>query len=146
MICPKILTSLTHSYYRHPIHREVIVTPPTIHREVIVTPHPPYTGKSLLPHPPYTGKSLLPPPAIHREVIVTPTHLTQGSHCYPHPPYTGKYHCYSTHHTGKPLFAGSSTINQIDKIMCCIAPPSRHDVQSIQSPYATSILSQVGRR
>ncbi|XP_065889515.1 extracellular signal-regulated kinase 2-like isoform X2 [Dysidea avara] len=48
--------------------------------------------------------------------------------------------------SGKPLFAGSSTINQIDKIMCCIAPPSRHDVQSIQSPYATSILSQVGRR
>jgi len=44
------------------------------------------------------------------------------------------------------MFAGSSTINQIDKIMFCIAPPTRHDLESIQSPYAASILSQIGRR
>eukprot|EP00058_Branchiostoma_floridae_P008094 XP_002593582.1 hypothetical protein BRAFLDRAFT_88155 [Branchiostoma floridae] len=43
---------------------------------------------------------------------------------------------------GKPLFPGSSTINQIEKIMASIEPPNRQDVSSIQSAYGASILEK----
>uniref|UniRef100_A0A158R406 Mitogen-activated protein kinase n=1 Tax=Syphacia muris TaxID=451379 RepID=A0A158R406_9BILA len=37
---------------------------------------------------------------------------------------------------GKPLFPGTSTINQIERIMETIAKPSDSDIRSIDSPYA----------
>ncbi|CAH1253187.1 extracellular signal-regulated kinase 2-like [Branchiostoma lanceolatum] len=43
---------------------------------------------------------------------------------------------------GKPLFPGSSTINQIEKIMASIEQPNRQDVSSIQSAYGASILEK----
>ncbi|KAI8482263.1 Mitogen-activated protein kinase 15 [Branchiostoma belcheri] len=47
---------------------------------------------------------------------------------------------------GKPLFPGSSTINQIEKIMASIEPPNRQDVSSIQSAYGASILEKAAVR
>ena len=44
---------------------------------------------------------------------------------------------------GKPLYPGSSTINQIDRIMSTLPPPSKQDVQCIRSPYAKAILDQI---
>ena len=52
----------------------------------------------------------------------------------------------SPSHAGKPLFAGTSTMNQIDKIMTCVPHPSRTDVESLHSPYAQPILDQLTRR
>ncbi|BFZ16465.1 hypothetical protein BsWGS_19504 [Bradybaena similaris] len=50
---------------------------------------------------------------------------------------------------GKPLFPGSSTLNQIERIMASIPPPSRADVDSLKSSYGASVLdkaaSAVGR-
>lgn len=43
----------------------------------------------------------------------------------------------------KPLYPGSSTINQLDRIMSTLPPPSRQDVESIKSPYAKAILDQI---
>ncbi|CAG5132163.1 unnamed protein product [Candidula unifasciata] len=50
---------------------------------------------------------------------------------------------------GKPLFPGSSTLNQIERIMASIPPPSRADIESLKSAYGASVLdkaaSAVGR-
>jgi len=50
---------------------------------------------------------------------------------------------------GKPLFPGSSTLNQIERIMGSIPPPSRTDIDSLKSSYGASVLekaaSAVGR-
>ncbi|XP_067937684.1 extracellular signal-regulated kinase 2-like [Watersipora subatra] len=43
---------------------------------------------------------------------------------------------------GKPLFPGSSTLNQIEKIMASIPPPTHEDVESIKSSYGASILEK----
>jgi mitogen-activated protein kinase 15 len=47
---------------------------------------------------------------------------------------------------GKPLYPGSSTINQLDRIMSTLPPPSKEDVQSINSPYAKAVLAQIVQR
>jgi len=47
---------------------------------------------------------------------------------------------------GKPLFPGSSTLNQIEKIMSVINRPSRADIDSIQSEYGHSILERASAR
>ena len=47
---------------------------------------------------------------------------------------------------GRPLFAGSSTLNQIERIMYHLPPPPRSDIEALQSPYADSLLKQVPRR
>lgn len=47
---------------------------------------------------------------------------------------------------GKPLFPGTSTINQIEKIMSVLPPPSRSDIEAVRSPYAAAILAQIPRR
>lgn len=47
---------------------------------------------------------------------------------------------------GKPLFPGSSTINQIEKIMTYIADPSREDIDSIRSAYGASVLEKASSR
>ncbi|XP_076104446.1 extracellular signal-regulated kinase 2-like isoform X3 [Mytilus galloprovincialis] len=47
---------------------------------------------------------------------------------------------------GKPLFPGSSTINQIEKIMTYIAEPCREDIDSIKSAYGASVLEKAASR
>lgn len=44
---------------------------------------------------------------------------------------------------GKPLFPGTSTINQIEKILSVIAPPSNEDVVSIKSDYGGSVIQRM---
>uniref|UniRef100_A0A1X7U0H7 Uncharacterized protein n=1 Tax=Amphimedon queenslandica TaxID=400682 RepID=A0A1X7U0H7_AMPQE len=46
-------------------------------------------------------------------------------------------------HISRPLYPGSSTINQLNRIMSTLPPPSRQDVESIKSPYAKAILDQI---
>ena len=43
---------------------------------------------------------------------------------------------------GKPLFPGSSTLNQLERIMAAIEKPSRADIDSIQSHYGASLLDK----
>ncbi|KAK7086136.1 Mitogen-activated protein kinase 15 [Halocaridina rubra] len=43
---------------------------------------------------------------------------------------------------GKPMFPGSSTIDQIERIMAVIAPPSREDLHIISSQYASGLLNK----
>lgn len=47
---------------------------------------------------------------------------------------------------GKPLFPGTSTLNQIERIMSTIPKPSRVEVDSIKSEYGHSILERAGLR
>lgn len=44
--------------------------------------------------------------------------------------------------SGKPLFAGTSTLNQLDIILNSIEKPSQQDVQAINAPYATGVLDR----
>ncbi|KAI0225886.1 Mitogen-activated protein kinase 15, partial [Lamellibrachia satsuma] len=43
---------------------------------------------------------------------------------------------------GKPLFPGSSTLNQIERIMATIDMPTAEDVRSIQSAYGDTVLEK----
>jgi len=43
---------------------------------------------------------------------------------------------------GKPLFPGTSTLNQLERIMSHIDRPSRQDIDSIQSHYGASLLDK----
>lgn len=46
---------------------------------------------------------------------------------------------------GKPIFPGNSTMNQLDRILEVTGMPSPVDIESIQSPFATSMLeNQLG--
>ncbi|CAP38066.2 Protein CBG21144 [Caenorhabditis briggsae] len=47
---------------------------------------------------------------------------------------------------GRALFPGSSTINQIERIMNTITKPSRQDIASIGSHYAASVLEKMPQR
>ncbi|KAK3600390.1 hypothetical protein CHS0354_016006 [Potamilus streckersoni] len=47
---------------------------------------------------------------------------------------------------GKPLFPGSSTLNQIEKIMAGIPAPTREDIESIRSAYGSSVLEKASIR
>ncbi|KAM4605808.1 mitogen-activated protein kinase 15 [Discoglossus pictus] len=47
---------------------------------------------------------------------------------------------------GKPLFPGTSTINQIERIMSLIPPPSQEDILSLKSEYGMSVVSKMGSR
>nr|XP_033788911.1 mitogen-activated protein kinase 15 isoform X2 [Geotrypetes seraphini] len=44
---------------------------------------------------------------------------------------------------GKPLFTGTSTINQIEKIMSVIPAPSPEDILAINSDYGASVISRM---
>ncbi|XP_030046024.1 mitogen-activated protein kinase 15-like [Microcaecilia unicolor] len=44
---------------------------------------------------------------------------------------------------GKPLFTGTSTINQIEKIMSVIPAPSPEDILAIKSDYGASVVSRM---
>ena len=47
---------------------------------------------------------------------------------------------------GKPLFPGSSTLNQIEKIMSVIPRPTKQDIDAIKSEYGHSILDRAAMR
>ncbi|XP_040190278.1 mitogen-activated protein kinase 15 [Rana temporaria] len=47
---------------------------------------------------------------------------------------------------GKPLFPGTSTINQIERIMNVIPPPSQEDVLAIKSQYGASVIGRMNGR
>jgi len=47
---------------------------------------------------------------------------------------------------GKPLFPGSSTLNQIERIMSVIPRPTKADIDSIHSEYGHSILERASLR
>jgi len=44
---------------------------------------------------------------------------------------------------GKPLFPGTSTLNQIERIMSTIPTPNRQDIDSIKSSYSQSVLERM---
>ncbi|CAL8293649.1 unnamed protein product [Merluccius merluccius] len=44
---------------------------------------------------------------------------------------------------GKALFPGTSTINQVEKILSAIAHPSPEDIQSIKSEYGASVIQRM---
>lgn len=44
---------------------------------------------------------------------------------------------------GKPIFPGTSTLDQIEKIMTIIPTPSRQDIDSIKSQYSSSVLDRM---
>jgi len=44
---------------------------------------------------------------------------------------------------GKPIFPGTSTMNQLDKIMEVTGIPSQEDIESIQSPFAGTMLESI---
>ena len=46
----------------------------------------------------------------------------------------------------KPLFPGSSTLNQIERIMQSIEHPSKEDIDSIQSTYGASVLEKATKK
>ncbi|XP_003700809.1 mitogen-activated protein kinase 15 isoform X2 [Megachile rotundata] len=43
---------------------------------------------------------------------------------------------------GKPLFPGSSTINQVERIMATLPPPSREDLIAVCAGYGTNLLEK----
>ncbi|XP_006619718.1 mitogen-activated protein kinase 15-like isoform X1 [Apis dorsata] len=43
---------------------------------------------------------------------------------------------------GKPLFPGSSTINQVERIMATLPPPTREDLISVSAGYGTNLLEK----
>ena len=45
--------------------------------------------------------------------------------------------------TGKPIFAGTSTVNQLEKIIECTGKPTKDDLESVASPYAATMLDSV---
>ena len=47
---------------------------------------------------------------------------------------------------GKPLFPGSSTLNQIERIISTVDPPTYEDIESIQSPYGASVLEKASKK
>ncbi|XP_075705567.1 mitogen-activated protein kinase 15 isoform X2 [Rhinoderma darwinii] len=47
---------------------------------------------------------------------------------------------------GKPLFPGTSTINQIERIMSLIPAPSPEDILAIKSEYGSSVISRMNSR
>ncbi|KAM4028438.1 mitogen-activated protein kinase 15 isoform 1-T2 [Anomaloglossus baeobatrachus] len=47
---------------------------------------------------------------------------------------------------GKPLFPGTSTINQIERIMSVIPAPSQEDILAIKSDYGASVVSRMNAR
>eukprot|EP01135_Chromosphaera_perkinsii_P011098 Nk52_evm7s2340 gene=Nk52_evmTU7s2340 len=44
---------------------------------------------------------------------------------------------------GRPLFPGTSSLNQVDRIFEVVGRPSEHDLQAIQSPFAKSMLDRI---
>ena len=44
---------------------------------------------------------------------------------------------------GKPVFPGTSTLNQLDRVMAVTGRPSAEDIQSVNSPLAQTMLESL---
>jgi mitogen-activated protein kinase 15 len=44
---------------------------------------------------------------------------------------------------GKPMFPGTSTMNQLDKIIEATGTPSAEDIEAIDSPFAATMLESL---
>ncbi|XP_053618150.1 mitogen-activated protein kinase 15 isoform X2 [Plodia interpunctella] len=44
--------------------------------------------------------------------------------------------------TGKPLFPGTSTVNQVERIMCALPKPSTDDIAAVCSGYGSSLIKE----
>lgn len=44
---------------------------------------------------------------------------------------------------GRPLFPGTSTLNQIERVLELIGKPKAEDVDSVESPHTTAILGSI---
>lgn len=44
---------------------------------------------------------------------------------------------------GKPLFPGSSTINQLERILQNLPPPSRQDIDAVKSDLGLQVLAKI---
>jgi len=44
---------------------------------------------------------------------------------------------------GKPVFPGTSTLDQLERVLCVTGPPTAEDIESIQSPFAATMLGSV---
>lgn len=47
---------------------------------------------------------------------------------------------------GRPLFPGTSTMNQIERIMTLLPQPSKQEIEAVGAQYAMAILTQIPRR
>ncbi|XP_064625084.1 extracellular signal-regulated kinase 2-like isoform X2 [Lineus longissimus] len=47
---------------------------------------------------------------------------------------------------GKPLFPGTSTLNQLERIMAGIPQPTRADIDSVNSPYGASLYDRIAAK
>lgn len=45
--------------------------------------------------------------------------------------------------TGRPAFPGTSTMNQLERILDVTGPPSQDDIESIKSPFANTMLESL---
>ncbi|KUF92349.1 Phosphatidylinositol synthase (PIS) [Phytophthora nicotianae] len=45
--------------------------------------------------------------------------------------------------TGRPAFPGTSTMNQLERILDVTGPPSQEDIESIKSPFANTMLESL---
>ena len=45
--------------------------------------------------------------------------------------------------SGKPVFPGTSTLNQLEKICECIGRPTEEQIQSMRSPFAATMLDSL---
>ena len=44
---------------------------------------------------------------------------------------------------GKPVFPGTSTVDQLDRVLQVTGTPSKEDIESIQSPLAQTMLERL---
>lgn len=45
---------------------------------------------------------------------------------------------------GKPIFPGTSTLNQIERIVELLGKPKGEEIESLDSPLASNILNNIG--
>jgi mitogen-activated protein kinase 15 len=48
--------------------------------------------------------------------------------------------------TGKPVFPGTSTLDQLERVLTVTGPPSKEDLDAIQSPFAETMLQSINPR
>jgi mitogen-activated protein kinase 15 len=46
---------------------------------------------------------------------------------------------------GKPLFQGTSTLNQLEKVLMWTGPPSQSDIESLKTNFGKEVLELVSR-
>jgi mitogen-activated protein kinase 15 len=92
-----------------------------------------YLSPPRLPH--HTHLFLIPPR--HPEILLGSTKYTFGVDIWAVGCILGEMV------NGRPLFPGTSTMNQIERILECTGMPIKKDVDSISSPYAGTMLESL---